>query len=516
MTKFMFAGVLLLAAMAVSWNAMTKAISKAAEEKNNELEQTAVTAAEQITNIGIESAVSIAKNIYTNEPVYDFLGKKYASNSEYFESYYPLLQNTALNTADTNIVKRCTIYTSNPTILAGGTIGKVETVQNEEWYKTMQKFHKPTVLSIDHKDRSITLVRKLDYISLDTGENYLCLKISSSFIEDFIKSIDFDGQLYIMSGSDLLYSSDENVKSVADIRITPDFESKKHNYYTVDLEFYSCANKKSAASQIMEDKILLPCLITVLLVFFVTVITMAQGISRRIRPVLREYTKEGRILLLEKGANGRDEIGKLLDICSEMSEHLTRKGSEYKESSDSLLKKSSDYNSLYATALRLDAELAVITRMLYLHKPFENEMIAFAEEVKMLEKYAEKSGKQCTCSDIGTAALQVPAYALVLIAEDIFGNMNGTAAAVEAAENGANVIFEGSSIPPQTDLLKLQAIFEDGDISSAYSFGKGYRFNPYLRLKHALGSDISVTIHTKDSLSVIFSFRSRKEKEEKV
>ena len=512
--KFGILDILLLLAIVIAWFAMANTVNKVLSDKYDQMEKSVISATEQVTMIGIESAVSIAKNIYTNEPVYDFLNKKYSSSSEYFEAYYPLLENTALNTADTNIVKKCTIYTSNPTILPGSILDNIDSVKEEEWYKTMQNYNKPTVLYIDHRNGAMTLVRKLDYITLDTGESYLCLKLNNDFLKDFAGSLDFEGQFYIMSGGSLIYSNNEKISSISDITITPDFECMKRNYYTVDIEYYSCADKKGVVALLLENKILLPCLIAILILFNLAVVVMASGIIRRIRPVVSEFSEKGSISNLEKGVNGTDEIGKLLDVCSEVSARLTKQGSDYIESSASLMQKSDEFNSLFTTAMRIDAELAVITKLPYLHAKRIEDNILLSDESELIEKTAEKFGAVFEKSGTEETKLFVPAYSFVLVARDIFTNYKDVTVNITSSENEAEITFESDNMISSSDKLKLNAIFEDDNISSEYCFDKYYRFNPYLRIKHCLKSNVEIEINSKDHLMIMFRIHSIKEKGE--
>ncbi|NLT08407.1 MAG: hypothetical protein GXY08_02765, partial [Ruminococcus sp.] len=80
--KFILLDILFLLALALSWYIMAATVEKASSEKYDRMEKTAVTATEQMTSTGIDSAVSVAKNIYTNKPVYDFLNRSYSSSSE--------------------------------------------------------------------------------------------------------------------------------------------------------------------------------------------------------------------------------------------------------------------------------------------------------------------------------------------------------------------------------------------------------------------------------------------------
>ena len=117
--KFVFVELFLLFAVLTITFAMVRTISLTQKRKYSQMEKTAVTASEHIMNMSIESAVSIAKNIYTNEAIYEFLNREYSSSSDYYSVYYPIQQNSAMNIADTNIVNTCIIYTENPTVLPG-------------------------------------------------------------------------------------------------------------------------------------------------------------------------------------------------------------------------------------------------------------------------------------------------------------------------------------------------------------------------------------------------------------
>ena len=57
-------------------------------------------------------------------------------------------------------------------------------------------------------------------------------------------------------------------------------------------------------------------------------------------------------------------------------------------------------------------------------------------------------------------------------------------------------------------MLKLDAIFEDNDISHEYSFDRSYRFNPYMRLKHCLGDMIDLEITYRDRLRLVFTINA--------
>lgn len=477
--------------------AMYRTVSDAQNDKYDKMEKTALTATEQIMDMSVDNAVAVAKNIYMNEAIYDFLNKKYSSSSAYYEAYYPLQQNTAMSIADTNLVEKCMIYTANETVLDGGSIFKLYSARNEFWYLYFQKMNKSTILCVEPSSKKLILVRKLDYQHLDTGDSYLCLEMNRDAMSQFVDSLGFEGELYIMSGGDLLYSSDSDVRSAGDISISPDFECITRNYYTFDVEFYSCASKKSALSMILNNNQLVISFMAVLLIVTLASLTVFFNVKRRIAQAVKVFRAAGNMDAIQKGCNGSDEIGQLLDICREMSDGMIRKGNESRISSDFLQQKSIDYEALFTTAMRLDAELAVDSRLPEIKTDTEDEEIMLSNETELLQIIADKYGAELRSNAEMSPEWKIPAYSLALIGEDIFTHYGSCSVNIVSAENGVRLEFECEKTARSTDTLKFSAIFEDGGIADEYSFSRNFRFNPYLRLKHCLGSGVDAEIKNK-------------------
>ena len=512
--KFLMIDVMVVLAVILTWVTMLSSISKTKEEKYKQMEMTAITASDQMLNVSLENAFSIAKNIYTNEAMYEFLNTEYPSSAAYYEAYYPLQRNTAMNISDISIVKNCTIYTSNPTILTGGDLKQLGSAVGEYWYQAFMKIGKPIILCIDPDNGSMKLVRKLDYIDLDTGDSFLCIELNTDEIAKLADNIGFDGELYIMSGSNLIYSSDKSAKTADDIDIKPDFECVTRNYYTTDIEFYSCSSKTKMKDFLAANKVLLTGLLIVVVLVVFTGKCMSINIRRRVKPVLSEFRATGYVQSARKEKNGRDEIGRIIDICCDMSERLRLKGSEFELSSDSLMRKSSDYESLFATAMRLDAELAVNRLLPDIRIDLPDEYFPLSVESTLLRRTADKFGARYVGDQIDrNDKWLVPAYSLVLLAEDFFQHFGADTIEVSAEDDSAVIVFRSDKRPRSTDILKLNAVFEEDEVSNDYSFDRNYRFNPYLRIKHCLGSNISLIINDKNKFNVIFtiSFNSGSE-----
>lgn len=510
--KFLLIDIMAVIALVIVWASMLRAINKTQKSKYRQMEQTAVTVSEQIVNMTFENAVSVAKNIYTDESIYDFLNTKYPNSSAYYEAYYPMKQSTAMNHADTNTIKQCTLYTANPTILAGGNINKLDEAQDEYWFKTFQKLGKPTVLCVDPDTGNLYLVRKLDFKTIDAGDSYLCLEIDINEIVKAESNLDFDGELYIISGSKMLFNSSASGNDADNVTIKPDFNCITRNYYTLDVEFYSYARRNSFRSFVSGNEILLIILCAVILLVVVTGQVLSINIRRRVKPLLAEYKTTGNIQSLPKGYSGKDEIGKLIDVCCDMSERLTLKGSEFQLSSDSLMRRDSDYRSLYTKAMRADAELSVARRLPYIKLEIPDEMFPLSIESALISRLANKYGVHYEGDIERNDNWRVPAYTFVLIAEDIFEHFGGETVEVSVSNNTATIKFAGDRAPRSSDILKLHAIFEGDVVCDDYAFDRNYRFNPYLRLKHCLGSGVDIAINSKNKLNIIFTIHFDAEK----
>lgn len=508
--KFFIIGLMCLLAVTMVFVAMLRSLFTAQEEKDRLVENTVITASEQIMDMAVDSAVAIAKNIYSNETIYTFLNTRYASSSEYYEAYYSLQQNTAMRIADTNVVKGCTIYTENPTVLTGGNMKQLDSAKNEYWYKCSEKLNKSTVLCVDPDKLTLILVRKLDYISLDTGKGYLCLELNKNALVENYRSLGFDGDLYLMSGGALIYGSSE-ISDAEDVLITTDFDCITKNYYSADIEYYVRANKKGFKDFILVNKFILAVLFILIIAIVAVGVLMCRSIRRRIRAAEEDFNKTGSTSSLSKESNGKDEIGTLLDICCSMSERLVLKGSEYQLSSDILQQKSSDYDSLFSTAMRLDAELALMNSHPELGHDMSEENIPLSKEIGILEKLADKEEVFISGNTGGAGNALVPAYSIVLIADDIIKTYRASSIELSCDNDTALISFYSDTVPKSSETLRLHAIFEEDSVSNDYAFDRNNRYNPYLRFRHCLGADGDAEISEKEKLTITLKIRYKKE-----
>ena len=168
------------------------------------------------------------------------------------------------------------------------------------------------------------------------------------------------------------------------------------------------------------------------------------------------------------------------------------------------MRRDTDYRQLFTKAIRADAELAVVRRLPDIRLEIPDEYFPLSIESALISRLADKYGVRYDGDIVKNDKWLVPAYSLVLIAEDIFEHFNCEAVDVSAEGSTAEIRFTGDRAPRSTDVLKLHAIFEGDVVCDDYNFDRNYRFNPYLRLKHCLGSNADIAIISKNRLSITF------------
>ncbi|MCM1506151.1 MAG: hypothetical protein NC177_03305 [Ruminococcus flavefaciens] len=475
--------------------AMITSVYNSQENKHEEMQKTIVTASEQLMEMTIESGVAIAKSIYTNENIYSFLNDEYDSSGEYYDAFYSLQHSNPLTIAETNIINNCIVYTENPTILTGGNISSFTPVLNTDWYHEYKKLNKPMILYIDKETNVVSIIRRLDFQNLKTGESCLKLDLNMKLLTDYCDSLDFNGKLYIINGGSLIYSNIPDI-TLENTDINPDFECYIKNYYTADIEYYAYEYRKPIEEFFSENIVCIIIFVAVIILMITAGQLFTADMKRRIRRATEVLINENSLNLTD---NGKDEIGELLDMCIKFSEKLAKTHSVYRRKKEEVIQTSSQYNELFATAMKLDAELYISEKYPDIYRKYP-ENIPLETETEHIRRITHN----ITCS--GTSDMKVPAYSLFLIAEDLYSS--DLSVSIVHNKNTTNITFTSSAVQEQPKILKLNAIFEDSNISDEYSFSHKNPYNPYLRIMHCLENRVSAEIKTKDKFTLCITIKS--------
>lgn len=481
-------------------------ISMFAVSSRNEksMEKTAISVADELLKMELDNAVSIARNIYADSTMYDFFDTEYTSSSKYYEAYYQFQNNNPLTKAELNTIKSYTVYTENPTILTGGIIDTIDSIKRSEWFQKYKKYDKSMLVYCDPETGIISLVRKMDFNRMTHGDCYLKIDINTELLKKACDSLDFDGGIHIFSGGTMIYSNSS--EELSEISIDQGYECLTRNYYSADFEYYANVEGYSICSILMDN---LPYFIVFLLLVLSVLVLgqlFAHDIAKRTDKCREMFEHEGNLSALAKGDIGADEIGQMADICAELSERLTLRSSEYQQKNEDIRAKDHDYNDLFGTAMRLDAELNVRELFPSLVKESYSEMVPLSAEAEMVRRVGEAHPKaKVFVSEDTNNKKAVPAYCLMLIANNLLGYEGNPSLNLECTGNRVILRYDNDVKPASKRILKLNAIFEDADISQEYSFNHRNVYNPYLRLKHFFGNNAEIEIDAKTGFKLVLT-----------
>lgn len=473
---------------------LVKNISDSEKKHEAELEQTVITASEQYINFFVENVVAIGKSIYTNSNIYDFLNKDYASALEYYDAFYELESNNYLIISENSSIKKCTVYTDNPTVLNGGNIMNLSGLKDEKWYVQFQKLSKPMILFCNKDTKTFSIIRKLDYYNLRTGECYLKLDLNNDTIQETLSKFDFEGELYIMSDGVLFYSNQSDVND-DDVNISQNYICYTQNYYSADMEFFAYSDNNSFLNSVRENFIIEIIFLIILISDIIILSFIMKSYIIRIKKSVEFYDENRSFVGLPKEYIGDDDLGQLYMHCISLSDKLTLKQHEYERCRDILIKRSSSINELLISALSLDSVNSFImkypsdkysygdfTKCIPLEKEFE---ILYS-----LEKYGMKisADKNIDCENLFILPFSLASMAAYFMNYDKNTELN-----IEFCDGFLIFDIKTDNKLPQSKVLKFHAVFEN-NFHQDISFKSGYEFNPFIRLKKYYASGVSEII----------------------
>lgn len=489
-TKVAVISILALISSAVTVTAMLKGIHSSQEKKHYEMQKTIVTASEQIMEMTIDSSVNIAKSIYTNENIYKFLNTKYDSASEYYDAFYNMQNNNPMSTAESNIIRRYTVYTENPTILTGGNVSSFTPVLDTDWYHAYKKLDKAMILYVDSEANVVSIIRRLDFHKLQTGDSCIKLDLDMNPLTNYCDAMDFNGELYIISGGTLIYSNIPDI-TIENTGINQDFECYIKNYYTSDIEYYAYENRLPVMTFVRENIVFIIVFGIIFLMIIIAGYVFTVNIRKRLDRAVNELSNGKRCM--KHYSNGNDEIGKFIDICIDVSEKLAERNSDYRRTNEVFQQTSSRYNELFETAMRLDAELFISEKYPEIYRKYSR-YITIDEEIQNMRHITTD------ITHSGMLNFQIPAYSLMMIANDL----SDSSLSVDIVNSNDNLIvtFTRNTINEPTKILRLQAIFEDSEVTERYYFINNNPYNAYIRFVQCFGDRISAEISNKDNFTL--------------
>lgn len=191
----------------------------------------------------------MAKSVYLNSGMYDFMNSRYATDYDYYIAFSNLRKTSTL--WDFASLEQCsfTFYADNPTIVGGGGIQNISKVVDTQWYKDFKASGQNKLLWIgyfkdDTKDienrRHIYLIQAMNYYPLPVKEKILVFEINYDSLVSKLSGLSGsseDSMFEVVEGDRVVLSNDLSDTSQIDFRTKTD---SAYVSYSKDITLYGC------------------------------------------------------------------------------------------------------------------------------------------------------------------------------------------------------------------------------------------------------------------------------------
>lgn len=281
----------------------------------------------------IEGAAQMARNLYVNRSLNDFLSKEYEDALEYVTAYYECFHKSMLGAVMNSNNISITLYTDNGTIIKGGRCNSISEINQSEWYRALESSDTGIGLFFQYDDsrspvveaqRKVMFARKMDYYDYsDSCEKLLVLTLNYGNMASDLMKMNYEMPVYICSGETILLSNIGNSVRKDFNR----FERAAKGAYTQDIQLYGMdftiyvlPPKISALEEIKKNALVILLLLAINIVFpYVLVSEINRSFSMRIGRLSDVFNKieEERLIEIEE-TGGKDEIGELMGNYNRM------------------------------------------------------------------------------------------------------------------------------------------------------------------------------------------------------
>lgn len=163
-------------------------------------------------------AFSIGQNYYVGE----VLATNYGSTYDYYDQYHKMTDNYFFQNLLRFENMKIKIYTTNPTIVGGGYVGRVDSIEDTYWYKEYIESGKTYYFKCDFDDsrryneskRRVYYIARLNYNN-NAYKNFIRIDMDYSTLARALENMGHSMPIYLFDGDTLLFSNQSyNLPSV--------------------------------------------------------------------------------------------------------------------------------------------------------------------------------------------------------------------------------------------------------------------------------------------------------------
>ena len=162
----------------------------------------------------IASCEKMAISVAQNDNIGAFLGTEYANAYDFYDDYHSISSNYFFQTLVGYDNTKVKLYSSNPTLIGGGYVGRIEDVEDTSWYQRFQESERDTMFLCYYDDsksyheskRCFYFLEKLKF-SNNNYNNFIRIDIDYSSLERKLKGMGHTRSIYICDGNKVLLSN---------------------------------------------------------------------------------------------------------------------------------------------------------------------------------------------------------------------------------------------------------------------------------------------------------------------
>lgn len=290
--------------------------------------QNVVSAVEYSLKTETERAAALAKSIYLNRYINEFLTRTYDSDLEFYNAYLEFMKDTLFESSLGSEQMKVVMYSDNPTIVSGSEFQKLERVEDTEWYQEfrdsgqemmMYCYYDTSGLLEATPSRKISLIRKLNLYQRDSCEKVLKIDLDYSGLTRNLVNMNYEFPIYVCENGSVLLSnkSDQGV-----LKPFEPFVYRQLTEYTYDFQIYGqelevCVLRvnNGLVEYIQRNLPLLFLLVCInILLPWILVRNINRSLTYRIQRLGEVFAKgcESEELSMVEDATGNDEISVLM------------------------------------------------------------------------------------------------------------------------------------------------------------------------------------------------------------
>ncbi|MBR4719180.1 MAG: histidine kinase [Lachnospiraceae bacterium] len=282
----------------------------------------------------VESAVKPTTGLLINRAISEFLDREYDSVVDFYNERYNILTNpfAKINLESRDLI--VTMYSDNPTIVNGGTFGRIQSQENEPWLDAIKEAGSDAILvsyflgdkhRTDPIKKRLAIVRRLDYYKDLKYEKLVKVDIDYGALVRKFNDMKYSVPVYLCEGDKILYSN----KGYSDV-ITPFafLDGSERFAYESEFELYGMnlrvliGNDESMGIRMKGHLpiIILLLLVNILLPLILMYIINVSFVSRlrMLSDAFDSVNEDRNSLEVIEDVRGRDEIGSLMRNYNQM------------------------------------------------------------------------------------------------------------------------------------------------------------------------------------------------------